>query len=334
MAQILVVDDDVVVATLLRRVLENDGHRVRVARDGQEGLDMVAELQPDLIVLDLDMPRMSGLDVCYRLKQTPATRLMPILILTGRDPVDARVPAWELGADEYLSKPPRAHDLVARCRSLLRTKQLVDELDSAEAVVLSFARTVEAKSHYTQGHSERVGCYATALGEEAGLLTAEMDVLRRGAVLHDIGKISLPDAILNKPGPLTDEEYALVKRHPLEGVRILEGLRSIQAVLPLVRWHHERLDGGGYPDGLRGDAIPRLVRILAVADVYDAVSSERPYRPALPKAKCFEILEADAAGGGLDAGLVQKFCRRFAGRVTAQSLAVTEFHHRAQASVI
>src|SRR5580700_5473848 len=145
---------------LLRRVLEGDGHEVRVAYDGQEGLDMIAEARPDLIVLDLDMPRLNGLDVCYRLKQAPATRLMPILILTGRDPSDARVPAWELGADEYLCKPPCAQDLVARCRSLLRIKRLVDELESAEAVVLSFARTVESKSPYTQGHSERVGQYA------------------------------------------------------------------------------------------------------------------------------------------------------------------------------
>lgn len=326
MAKILVVDDDVVVATFVQRVLEGDGHQVRVAGDGLEGLDMVAAAQPDLIVLDLDMPRMSGLDVCFRLKQAQATRLLPILILTGRAPSDARIPAWELGADEYLSKPPRPLDLVARCRSLLRTKRLVDELDSAEAVVFAFARTVEAKSRFTQGHSERVGQYAIALGEEVGLTPAEMDILRRGAVLHDIGKISIPDAILNKPGPLTADEYEVVKQHPLEGARILDGLRSIQAVLPLVHWHHERLDGGGYPDGLRGDAIPLLVRILSVADVYDAVSSERPYRPALPQAKCFEILQVDAEGGGLDAGLVQRFCRRFAGSVAGRAGSLTEFY--------
>jgi putative two-component system response regulator len=326
MAKILVVDDDLVIATFVLRVLEGDGHQVRVAGDGQVALDWVAAAQPDLIVLDLDMPGMGGLDVCFRLKQAPATRHMPILILTGRDAREARVPAWELGADEYLSKPPRPQDLVARCRSLLRTKRLVDELDSAEAVVFAFARTVEAKSRFTQGHSERVGQYAIALGEEVGLMPAEMDILRRGAVLHDIGKISIPDAILNKPGPLTAEEYDVVKRHPLEGVRILEGLKSIQAVLPLVRSHHERLDGAGYPDGLAGDEIPLLVRILAVTDVFDAISSERPYRAALPEAKSFEILHADAAGGGLDAGLVAKFCRRFAGSIAGRPGSPTEYY--------
>lgn len=316
MAEILVVDDDLVIAILVQRILEGDGHHVCVASDGQACLDMVAEAQPDLIVLDLEMPRMSGLDVCFRLKQAPVTRHLPILILTGRDARDARVPAWELGADEYLTKPPRPQDLVARCRSLLRTKRLIDELDSAEEVVFAFARTVEAKSRYTLGHSERVGQYALALGAEVGLTREETDILWRGAVLHDIGKISIPDAILDKPEKLTADESEVVKQHPLEGFRILEGLKSIQAVLPLVRWHHERLDGGGYPDGLRGDRIPLLVRIMSVADVFDAVSSERPFRPALPEAKCFEILKSDAADGGLDAGLVEKFCRRFAGRTT------------------
>jgi putative two-component system response regulator len=334
MAEILVVDDDVVVATFVQRVLEGDGHHVRVAGDGLAGLDMVAAAHPDLIVLDLDMPRLGGLDVCFRLKQAPATRLLPILILTGRASSEARVPAWELGADEYLSKPPRPQDLVARCRSLLRTKRLVDDLDSAEDVVFAFARTVEAKSRYTQGHSERVGRYAIALGEEVGLMPAEMDILRRGAALHDIGKISIPDAILNKPGPLTAEEYEVVKRHPLEGARILEGLRSIQAVLPLVRSHHERLDGAGYPDGKRGNEIPLLVRILSVADVYDAVSSERPYRPALPQAKCFEILQTDAASGGLDAGLVQRFCRRFAGSDAGRGGSVTAYYVPKPASAV
>jgi putative two-component system response regulator len=307
-AAILVVDDDPNVATLVQRVLETDGHRVRVAGDGHTGLAMVAEAQPDLIVLDLEMPGLGGLDVCYRLKQATATRHTPILILTGREARDARVPAWELGADEFLSKPPRPQDLVARCRSLLRTKRLVDDLDSAEAVVFAFARTVEAKSRYTQGHSERVSHYAAVLGERVGLLPSEMEILRQGAVLHDIGKICIPDAILDKPGPLSVEEYERVKRHPLEGFRILEGLKSIRAVLPLVRGHHERLDGRGYPDGLSGDEIPLLVRILAIADVYDAVSSERPYRPALPEAKCFEILQTDAARGGLDCRLVEMFC--------------------------
>jgi putative two-component system response regulator len=157
-------------------------------------------------------------------------------------------------------------------------------------------------------------------------MPSELEILRQGAVLHDIGKIRIPDAILNKPGPLTAEEYELVKQHPLEGVRILDGLRSIQGVLPLVRSHHERLDGGGYPDGLRGDEIPLLVRVLSVTDVFDAISSERPYRPALADAECFQILRSNAAEGGLEAGLVESFCRCLADSGRGSSGSTTEYY--------
>ena len=309
MANILVVDDDPLTATFLRTVLEEDGYHVRVAPDGQEALDMIAAEAPDLVVLDLEMPRMGGFEVCYRLKQAPATRLLPILILTAQNPKDVRLPAWELGADEFLAKPAHHHDVLTRCRALLRVKRLTDELDSAEAVVFALARTLEAKSVYTQGHSERVGRYAVALAENLGLSAGEIDILHRGAALHDIGKIGVPDSILDKPGELTDEEYEVVKQHPMQGIRILEPLRSVRVLLPLVRWHHERMDGRGYPDGLSGDAIPVLVRILSVADVYDALTSDRPYRPEMSRAEALEVMQADAAGGGLDPELVRRFYR-------------------------
>jgi putative two-component system response regulator len=233
--------------------------------------------------------------------------LIPVLILTGQDAQSARLRAWDLGADDFLTKPFQAVEVLARCRSLLRVKSLVDELDSAQAVVLAFARAIEAKSAYTQGHSERVTTYALMLADQAGLGPAQREILRLGAVLHDVGKIGIPDAILNKPSRLTPEEYAIVQRHPLEGARIVEPLRSLRAVLPLVRSHHERMDGQGYPDGLFGASLPLVVRVLAVADVFDALASLRPYRPALPPARCLEIMRANAAGGGLDAELVQIF---------------------------
>jgi putative two-component system response regulator len=317
MARILVVDDDADVAVLLRMTLEAEGYGVRVAADGQQALDAVAADVPDLVVLDLDMPNMGGLEVCERLKQAPATRLLPILILSGGDPAEARVHAWDLGADEFLTKPPNTQVLLSRCRSLLRVKRLVDELETAEEVVFAFARAVEAKCVFTRGHSDRVGRYAIALGAAIGLSADELQVLRRGAALHDIGKISLPDAILNKPTKLTADEYELVKQHPRQGVRILEGLRSVRETFPLVRWHHERLDGRGYPDGLFGGSIPLLVRVLSVADVYDALSSARPYRRALPPAQCFEILRTEGAGGGLDPELVRSFCQCMAGAPAA-----------------
>jgi len=188
--------------------------------------------------------------------------------------------------------------------------------------VFAFARAVEAKCRYTWGHSERVASYALALAQQMGVSGAEQEVLRKGATLHDVGKINIPDAILNKPDTLTAEEYDIVKQHPVQGVRIVEPLRSIRETIPLIRWHHERMDGNGYPDGLFGGAIPLLTRILAVADVFDALSSERPYRPALPLLECLDILRTDAARGGLDPELVRCFCAARATPVTGLEYAV------------
>ena len=231
--------------------------------------------------------------------------MLPILVLTGTGAADARLRAWDLGADEFLTKPFQNLEVAARCRSLLRQKDLVDALDSAESVVFALARTIEAKSPFTHGHSARVTRHAVSLAKRLGLSETEVDVLRRGAALHDIGKISTPDAILNKPGRLTPEEYGVIKRHPEDGVRIVQPLGSARDVLPLIRWHHERLNGTGYPDGLSGDAIPQLVRILSVCDVYDSLASDRPYRPAMPHGQCREVMEKDAAAGGLDPELVK-----------------------------
>jgi putative two-component system response regulator len=197
--------------------------------------------------------------------------------------------------------------VTARCRSLLRIKQLIEERDSAEAVVFALARTVEAKSQFTHGHSERVTQYALDLADAVGIAGHEREVLRKGALLHDIGKISVPDVILDKPGKLTLAEFEIIKGHPAQGAHIIEPLHSLRETLPLIRWHHERLDGQGYPDGLHGDAIPKLVRILSVADVYDALSSERPYRQSMSHEHCLRVLRDSALGGGLDPDLVTVF---------------------------
>jgi putative two-component system response regulator len=310
--QILVVDDEPGITFLLGHLLESQGYQVKTASDGRTALDLVARQPPDLIVLDLDMPGLSGYEVCRRLKSDAPTRLIPIIILTGQGSFVAKMQVWELGADDFLTKPYESAEVLARCRSLLRIKGLVDELDSAQAVVFAFARAVEAKNPYARGHTQRVTGYALALADQVSLPDPEREVLRQGAALHDVGKIRIPDAILNKPGPLTPEEYEVVKQHPGEGVRIVEPLRSIKATVPLIRWHHERLDGRGYPDGLSGAAIPQLVRMLSVVDVYDALRSERPYRAGIPHRDCLDMLRANAAGGGLDAELVRCFCAAIA----------------------
>jgi len=318
--RILVVDDDPTIGAALELILQHEGYQVTRARDGRGALAALANRLPDLILLDLNMPHIGGFEVCKRVKSDPTTSLLPIIIVTGESESDARIQAWEAGADDFLSKPFQVVEVLARCRSLLRTKQLVDELDSAQSVLFAFARTLEAKSRYTQGHSERVTALALRLADRVGLPVTEKEILRRGSLLHDIGKISTPDSILDKPARLTAEEYAIVKQHPTEGVRMVESLRSIRDVIPFIRWHHERMDGRGYPDGLFGASIPLAVRVLSVADVYDALSTERPYRPALDLGECLRIMRADAAGGGLDSELVFALCDSLVTAGTADRL--------------
>jgi putative two-component system response regulator len=305
--QILIVDDNTYVASLLQTGLSAEGYQIRVASDGFTALKLIAQSLPDLILLDLEMPGLNGDEVCRRLKSSPTTHLIPVVMITAQSDLRNRLDAWEYGADEFLGKPFHMVEVLARCRSLLRIKGLVEERDSAESVVFALARAVEAKSPYTHGHSERVQTYSLLLADALSRSAREREVLCKGALLHDVGKISIPDAILDKPSSLTRAEYDLVKEHAAAGARIVEPLRSVRDAVPLIRWHHERLDGTGYPDRLKGDEIPLLVRILSVADVYDSLSSERPYRSALPHAACIEIMRDNALNGGLDLELVTLF---------------------------
>jgi putative two-component system response regulator len=304
---ILVVDDNPFVATLLRNALAGEGYRVSVVEDGLEALERVSADPPELILLDIELPHLRGDEVCRRLENDPSTRIIPIIMVTAQGEQENKLAAWDYGADEFLSKPFSLAEVLTRCRSLLRLEQLMDERDSAEAVVFALARVVEAKSPYTHGHAERVTRYCLALADEVGVTAGEREILRKGALLHDIGKISVPDAILNKPGPLTPEEFALVQTHSAQGAHIIEPLHSVRDAIPLIRWHHERLDGRGYPDGLSGDDIPLLVRLLSVCDVYDSLSSERPYRRPIARETCVAMLFENARSGGLDLDLVRAF---------------------------
>jgi putative two-component system response regulator len=305
--RILVVDDNPYIANLLQQGLESEGYEIHTAGDGATALARVAETAPDLILLDLDLPRLSGAEVCRRLKNNPETRFIPVIMITAQCAFENKLEAWEYGADDFLTKPFHLVEVAARCRSLLRVKRLVEERDSAEAVVYALARAVEAKSPYTHGHSERVTAYALALADAVGVGAHERDVLLRGGPLHDIGKISIPDAILNKAGPLTPAESAVIRTHPVQGAHIVEPLLSVKDAVPLIRWHHERLDGKGYPDGLAGDEIPLIVRILSVADVFDSLTSERPYRSLLNIEESLTVLRKSADAGGLDSTLVTLF---------------------------
>jgi putative two-component system response regulator len=304
--KILIADDNRFYRCALGATLKEWGYEVIEASDGLAAWQVLQqEDAPKLAILDWMMPRLDGLEVCRRVRGMCRPEPTYILVLTSKGGKDNIIAALESGADDYITKPFDREELQARLRVGLR----IVGLQTSQTVVFAFARAVEAKSSYTQGHADRVTRYALRLAEQVGVPVAEREVLRRGGLLHDIGKISIPDDILNKPGRLTVAEYDVIKQHPVQGVKIIEPLTSLHDVIPLIRWHHERLDGRGYPDGLRGDAIPFLVRVLSVADVYDALASARPYRAAMSHGQCLEILFAEAAGGGLDPELVKCFAQ-------------------------
>lgn len=305
--RILVVDDQEENLDLLEGVLVPRGYRVVRARSGAEALEAVAKELPDLILLDIQMPQPDGLEVCRRLKEDEKTRLIPIVMVTVLGELGNRVQAIEAGADDFVTKPFHRVELEARVRSLLKLKQFTDELESAETVLFTLALTVEAKDPYTEGHCERLAGYTIRLGKRLGLPSEYLTALRRAGFLHDLGKIAIPEAILLKPGPLAPAEWEMMRQHPIIGERICKPLRSLRLTLPAIRHHHERWDGSGYPDGLRGEEIPLTARILQVVDVYDALITDRPYQPALSPAHALEVLLEEADRGWWDPALVKEF---------------------------
>jgi putative two-component system response regulator len=289
-ARILVVDDDERVRRLLCALLEGGADSVTTAADGSSALDAVDRIRPDLVLLDVHMPCLGGIEICRTLKSQPETRLLPVVLITGAHDGDAKRRGIEAGADDFITKPFNRHELRARIRSLIDNKRYTDELDTTESVLISLALTIEARDWMTDGHCQRLASYAQSLGVRIGLDEEQLITLRRGAYLHDIGKIGIPDAILLKPDPLTREEHAQMQTHTLIGDRLCAGLRSLGRVRGIVRGHHERLDGSGYPDGLRGDAIPILTQIIGIVDVFDALVTERPYKKAFSVERAHEEL--------------------------------------------
>ncbi len=275
---VLVVDDGEANRELIEACLAGIDCEVRTAADGPSALSTIQECRPDLVLLDVQMPGMDGYEVCRRIKSSAATRLVPVVMITSLDRTADRVLALESGADDYMTKPVDRVELVARARAALRLKTVYDSLDSAEHVIFSLAAAVEAKDPFTEAHTQRVAASARAVGARLGLGADDLDALYRGGLIHDIGKIGIPDKILLKPGPLDAEEQITIRTHTLIGETIVAPLRSATRLLPIVRNHHEHFDGSGYPDRLAGAAIPLLARIVAVCDAFDALVNDRPYR--------------------------------------------------------
>lgn len=314
---ILVVDDEPPNRHLIRKMLVRDGHEVVEAENGRHALELAREVNPDVIVLDVMMPGLDGFETCAALKQFAQTRLTPIVLVTALKEQSDKLRGIEAGADDFLTKPFDPHELIARVRSLVRLKRYTQDLDSAEAVIVSLALTIEARDAATEGHCQRLADYAVELGRALGLGDDELSALERGGFLHDIGKVGVPDSVLLKRGPLSALEYEQMQAHTLIGDRLCGQLRLLRSVRPIVRSHHEKLDGSGYPDGLSGDAIPLLAQIIGVVDVYDALTTRRPYKPAFTSAEAFAEIYFEVDQGWRSRTLVDTFARTIAPHVAA-----------------
>ncbi len=304
---ILIVDSIDLNRRLLRAMLKAANYRILEAKRPSAAFGILEREKIDLVVVDMVMPEMTGPDFCRMLKNERKTQLLPILMTTSVQGVENEVAGIESGADEYLIKPLTPNLVRTRIRAMLRNKALIDSLEEAESILFALAQSVEHRDKYTGMHCERLATYSIALGQALGLPRQDQLALYRGGYMHDIGKISIPDAILFKRGLLTEEEWKTMRLHTIRGEEICRPMKTLAPVLPIIRSHHERWDGSGYPDGLRGEEIPLLARILQVADIYDALTTARPYKPAFSHQHAIEIMNEEARRGWRDPELVPLF---------------------------
>jgi putative two-component system response regulator len=302
---VLVVDADPRSCADWGALLSDRGYDVIAARDGEAALKLCPSLRPDLILLYGLLPDMHGLEVCRRLKADPRNRLTPIILHTALGDTSDATSAFCAGADDFWGHAPAPWEALSRVHSLLQLKTYIDE--QAESLLFSLAQRIEARDPFDGTHCVRVSNNAVRFGKSLGLCQKDLDALRIGGLVHDIGKIGIPDAILFKAGPLDAYETKIVMEHPIIGERICAPLKSFRDVLPLIRHHHERMDGSGYPDGLCGEQIPLAVRALQIVDICDALTSDRSYRRNLSLPTALIVLYEEAELGWLDGALVSQF---------------------------
>jgi len=304
---VLVVDNDPVDVEEITSLLRREGHRVVAVSDGPAVAALGSRERPDVIVLDVKLPSFCGFELCRLIKQDPSTCMIPVVLITDAQSSDGRTRGLEAGADDFFTRPINEQELRARVRSLVRLKRFTDDLESAESIIRSLALMIEARDPTTGGHCQRLARYATALGAALELGEADLALLRDGGFLHDIGKLALPDAILLKPGPLTPCEHERMRQHTVIGDTLCGRLQSLARVREIVRNHHERLDGSGYPDGLKGERISLLAQIVGLVDTFDALTTVRPYKPAFSRDCAYEELRKETRWGWRRRDLIEEF---------------------------
>lgn len=304
---VLVVDDIEANLELMEAVFQREGYTVRMALGADPALEICNKCSIDIAILDVMMPGINGFELCKKLKSQTTKYFFPVILLTALNDKKSRITGLECGADDFISKPFDVLELLTKVRSLLKLKELHEELDHSENIIFSLAAAMEATDYYTKGHSTRVGALAKKFGAFLGFPEKELEILKKAGILHDIGKIGFTEKILKKPAGLTEEEKNILKKHPLIGESICRPLLSLQSILPGIRSHHERWDGAGYPDTLSGEDIPLIARILGILDSYDAMVSVRPYRDEKTTEHVLTIMEKEQYSGQWDPELTGLF---------------------------
>jgi putative two-component system response regulator len=305
--RVLVVDDMATNRLMVKAILEAQGYQVIEAESGEQAITLMLESNYDAVVLDVLMPGMNGFDVCTHIRHLHGQEFLPVIMLTSLGSPDDVARGFDCGATDFVTKPYNNIELVARVKSAAQKKRLIDRLDDTESVLFALARMVEAKDQNTRDHCDRLSHMAVVFGRSLGYGFEELDALRRGGILHDIGKLGIPDSVLLKSGPLSDAEWMMMRQHPAIGAELCRPLRTMKKTVDIVHFHHERWNGSGYPEGLHEYEIPELARVFQIVDVYDALSTERPYKPAFARDKVIEIMEAEGAKGYWDHDLLERF---------------------------
>ncbi|MEE8056796.1 MAG: HD domain-containing phosphohydrolase [Pseudomonadales bacterium] len=303
----LVIDDDNLVRSVMRKILINNGFVVVECSNGREAIAQLAENIFDVVICDRHMPEMDGFAFCQWLRNTHGDKLLPVIMVNASSDPESLQQCLQAGADDFIRKPFIHDELLARSQTAAERKRLTDQLDNAESVLFSLARMVEAKDECTGDHCGRLLFMGKHFGKYLGLDSTQILALSRGGVLHDIGKLGIADSILLKPGKLDDDEMATMRTHTIIGYQLCKELGSLSATLPLIHHHHERWDGSGYPDKLKGEEIPLLARIFQILDIYDALRSERPYKKSFSREKSLAILAEELRMNLLDPTLTDQF---------------------------